>query len=192
MRESPKISAPGPGSRYLFTVILLFGVFFQAAEAGRVVKTLSAKNNATVLRTGIEPIAYASDSVFCDGRVLRRGSDYSLNYLTGKLSFSSPIACDSIVIICVQLPRWLTESVGNPVPEGKRLIRLDSEPPNAFPRPPGDRKISLSGNKSFSFSVGQTGESSFSQGLNVDFEALLAHNLRVRGSVSDRIGSSGD
>jgi len=189
MRESPNIAAPGPGSLFLFTVIFLFGLFFHAAEAGRIEKSLSPKEGATVVQTGIGPIAYASDSVFCDGRILRRGSDYSLNNLTGKLSFLSPIECDSLVIVCVQLPRWLTESVGHRAPEGKRLIRLGSEPPTAFPRPPSDRRITLSGNKSFSFSVGRTGESSFSQGLNVDFEVLPAHDLRVRGSISDRIGS---
>jgi hypothetical protein len=110
--------------------------------------------------------------------------------MTGEVSFLAPTACETIIIACIQLPTWLTESVGNPVPEGERLIRIGPEIPAGSRSPSDPRRISLSGNKSFSFSVGRTGQSNFSQGLNVDVDAVLAPNLRVRGSVSDRIGST--
>jgi hypothetical protein len=84
----------------------------------------------------------------------------------------------------------MSEQAGNPVPEGKKFLEIKSD---VF-RPTGQRsasprKFTLSGNKSFSFNVGRSGDGRFSQGLNIDFDASLANDLHLRGSVSDRIGS---
>ncbi len=162
-----------------------------SAHAGRVRKSFPLSAKSRVIETGIAPIADGSDSVLCDGDLLRRGDDYEINLLTGRLTFVYQSVCDSIILIAFQLPAWLTEPVGNPVPQGSKRIYLETNPGNLPHRPvSGPQKIKLSGNKSFSFNVGRSGEGRFSQGLNIDFDALLTGGLRARGSVSDRIGST--
>jgi hypothetical protein len=170
-------------------VLIMF--FTCSAHAGRIVESLLPLPNNRVIETGIAPIADGSDSVLCDGDLLRRGDDYEMNLLTGRLTFVYQPVCDSIVLIAFQLPAWMVEPVGNPVPRGSKRIYLETNPGNRPSRPVSSpRKITLSGNKSFFFNVGRSGEGRFSQGLNIDFDALLTCGLRARGSVSDRIGST--
>ncbi|MDD4050466.1 MAG: hypothetical protein PHR28_01025 [candidate division Zixibacteria bacterium] len=136
------------------------------------------------------PLAAGSDSVFCDGRLLQRDTDYQFNLLTGELILAPEVSCDSVVFSAFQLPDWFLSSSGNPVPQGKRLLRLDSimvEP--IRPTETRPQKLTLSGNKSFSLSVGRSGEGTFSQGLDVDFDALMGAGLHLRGSISDRGGA---
>ncbi len=193
MRERRKTTAHNFRRFSILLGIFLLGLHFQTALAGRTTALFTVGDSTTSLQTGIRPIADGSDTVLCGGRVLQREADYTINLQTGEMIFRSIPSCDTIVIVCIQLPSWMAASIGEPVPEGKRLLRFATDPPQP-PVPPssGRQKISLSGNKSFSFTVGRGGEGHFSQGLNVDFDALLSENLRVRGSVSDRIGSSGE
>lgn len=142
-----------------------------------------------VLQTGALPIAAGSDSIYCGEMLLQRGRDYTINLQTGQISFAAPPPCDSVTVVTFRLPPWLAEPVGNPVPQGKRLLSLGSTAPiPSPPSGPASRQITLSGSKSFAFTVGRSGEGHFSQGLNLDFDAHMADDLRLRGSISDRIG----
>ena len=141
------------------------------------------------METGLQSIAAGSDSIYCDGHLLNRGIDYTVNLHTGRLTFSDSADCDSLVVTVFRLPEWMTAPAGNPVAPGERLFRPDTgptEPPIAGEA--SRSKITVSGNKSFSFNIGRAGEGRFSQGLNLDFDALPADNLRIRGSISDRLG----
>ena len=143
------------------------------------------------METGLQSIAAGSDSIYCDGHLLNRGIDYTVNLHTGRLTFSDSADCDSLVVTVFRLPEWMTAPAGNPVAPGERLFRPDTgptEPPIAGEA--SRSKITVSGNKSFSFNIGRAGEGRFSQGLNLDFDALPADNLRIRGSISDRLGAS--
>ncbi|MCP4566037.1 MAG: hypothetical protein GY841_00495 [FCB group bacterium] len=160
--------------------------------AAQIVKQLSVQPEITSYETGLKFIAVGSDSVLCSETLLDPTADYTLNLRTGVLALKHPLDCDRLTVIAFQLPDWMTASAGNKVPPGKRLIQLDSllfTPVRNIKS--SSKKINLSGNKSFSFNVGRSGSGRFSQGLNLDFDALIADDMRLRGSVSDRIGSTG-
>jgi hypothetical protein len=128
----------------------------------------------------------------CGGHLLERGQEYTINHHSGRLAFNEPPSCDSILLTAFRLPRWLMSPSGNAASQGKRLLDVEFDPTRfSSQKRASPQKISISGNKSFSFTVGRAGEGRFSQGLNVDFDARIADDLRLRGSVSDRGGTSG-
>jgi hypothetical protein len=159
-------------------------------EAGTVSQAIPVNSSTKAVETGLLPIALDSDSVYCGGRLLKRGEDYDINVHSGRLTFIKTPACDTIIIRAFRIPHWLTSPSGNPVPEGKRLLGIADEPvpPPSFSSS-SVKKITISGNKSFSFNVGRTGDGRFSQGLNLEFDARMADDLRLRGSVSDKSGT---
>jgi hypothetical protein len=177
---------------FLCAATAFFIVGMSAPASGgqiRLVLQHSSDTTSHVWEIGRRPLAAGSDSVFCNERLLQREVEYHVNPLTGELTLAPDVSCDSVVFSAFQLPEWLLSSSGNPVPQGKRLLRLDSikfEPMQ--PAETGPRKLTLSGNKSFSMTVGRTGEGRFSQGLDVDFDALTSGGLHLRGSISDRGG----
>ncbi len=149
-------------------------------------------DSSSIFRSNLTNLALHSDSVFCNGTLIPRTA-YAIDYKSGVVSFNSVPECDTVLVVAFQLPGWLTSSIGNTVPEGKKSIitiegitGIDNRTNRA------QREVNLSGNKSFSFIVGRSGEGNFSQGLNLEVDASLADNLRLRGAVSDRIGAGGN
>lgn len=167
-------------------LLLLPGEIF----AGRVSLVIPVGDSGSMFETGLQPLAFESDSVYCDGRLLQRGDDYTINLQNGRLIFANPPLCDTIMFTAFQIPSWLNTPSGNPVPLGKKLLEVGGES-DYSPLVSGRsaRKLTLSGNKSFSFQVGRTGEGRFTQGLNLDFDAHMTDGLRLRGAVSDRGGT---
>lgn len=161
------------------------------ANAEKIVKFLTLNPDQNKIETYAAPIAAGTDSVFCGEYQLQRNVDYELNPISGRMTLLHQVDCDSLRFIIFRLPPWLAESYGNPVPQSSSSLNLElgslspTQPDRTRPQ-----KFQLSGNKSFSFAVGRNGEGRFSQGLNIDFDALLAEDLQVQGSISDRIGSS--
>jgi len=173
-------------------LLLLLIILFSSVKAGYVERILFFPPEGVEIETGVKPIAVGSDSLFCAGHLLQRDRDYSLNILTGCISFASRPSCDTLFFTAFQLPLWMMAATGNPVPEGKRILLLEPElirTPEAAAT--SNQRINLSGNKTFSLAVGRTGEGYFSQGLNLDFDALLAADLHLHGSISDRMGAGG-
>lgn len=176
-------------SRLIVPEALVIGglIFSSSASAGVIFRSFPVSDVSRIIETGLYPAAAGSDSVFCDGQLLTRGLQYSFNSLTGRLTLTDQVSCDSVAVRVFLLPRWLASSLGNPVPPGRKPLRIETTAPAAAtPARNGEQKITLSGNKSFMFSVGRGGDGQFSQGLNLDFDALLSRNLHLRGAVSDR------
>ena len=160
--------------------------------AGRISLILPIRDSVSTINTGRRPLAFESDSVYCNDRLLQRGHDYTINPISGQLSLINQPLCDTLRFTAFLLPSWLNDPSGNPVPQGKRLLEVSDVTDYRSPvTGQSVRKLSLSGNKSFSFQVGRSGEGRFSQGLNLDFDARMADGLRLRGAVSDR-GTTGN
>ncbi|MCK5127460.1 MAG: hypothetical protein KAR42_14485 [candidate division Zixibacteria bacterium] len=180
-----------PKSFFLLFIILAFCFLNQDSTAANFSKKIKV-SNSNVINLGVSNIAAGSDSLFCQGTLIPRDS-YRIDYRSGVVYLGSTVACDTISIKGYQIPEWMLLPEGNAVPEGKRFIALNSDAFQNIGRNSANaRKVNLSGHKSFSFLVGRSGEGSFSQGLNLEVDALLADNLRLRGAVSDRIGSNGN
>ena len=168
-------------------IALLAGAGPVGAEKLRLV--FSSDSTAEEINSNIYPIVVGSDSIFCGGIRLERESDYQINYRNGRINVNNNLSCDSLVIIVYRIPDWLAQSSGNSVPLTGGYLRLPVETePDSTVRRPGGGKINLSGNKSFSFNVGRSGDGVFSQGLNIDFDAEPSPGLKIRGAISDRIG----
>ena len=177
----------------LFSCLLAGLVLFAWAEtisARAVSRTISVISSGAI-PTGLSHIAEGSDILLCGGLILTRDS-YTLDYISGLLTLKDSLPCDSIIIRAYQIPPWMAASAGNRVTPGQKFISFADDSRRENEAAGTAREISLSGNKSFSFIVGRSGEGYFSQGLNVEVDALLADNLRLRGAVSDRIGSNGN
>lgn len=175
----------------VLTIALLLSITPRAA-AERISRFLNIQTDQNRFETYAFPFAAGSDSVFCGDRQLEPGVEYDLNTITGRLTILKRPDCDSLRLTVWRVPGWLAEPYGNPLPRESQSLSLDigtaarEQAGLAHPR-----RFSLTGNKSFSFAVGRSGEGRFSQGLNVDFDALLSANLTARGSISDRIGAAG-
>jgi hypothetical protein len=174
-------------ARVCIPVIISIGAATSAASAGVTSKSFPVAQSTPIIETALFPAAFGSDTVFCGGQLLSPGVQYSFNPLTGRLSLNGNVPCDSITVQVFLLPKWVASGLGNPVPPGRKPLRIETGvqamPPSS---PSSEQKITLSGNKSFQFAVGRTGDGQFSQGLNLDFDALLSPTLHLRGAVSDR------
>ncbi|MEZ5358462.1 MAG: hypothetical protein R3F48_06480 [Candidatus Zixiibacteriota bacterium] len=190
MKRPISKSRSGPFACVLaLLALLLFTTAYLSADK---ISTRVFIDSSGVVSTGLQYLAAGSDSMFCDDAVIPR-SDYTVDYRSGFIAFSTLPSCDSIIFIVYQLPEWMTAPVGNSVPPGKKFITVGADIIGRQGEPEGAaREISLSGNKSFAFIVGRSGEGAFSQGLNIEVDAILADNVRLRGAVSDRIGSDGN
>jgi len=160
------------------------------AAAEQMSLAIPVSDSIMTVETGLFPAAFASDSVYCGGRLLQPDSEYTFNPQNGRLNLILPLSCDTILLHVFRIPPWLVSPTGNRPPPGRRLLDIETDLID-MPRPSvaSPQKISLSGSKSFAFMVGRSGEGSFSQGLNLDFDARVAEDLRMRGSVSDRTGA---
>jgi len=182
-----------PTSRYI-CVCLFAAIFLACLQLPLTAESIEKrfpKPTQNDVMFGASPIAAESDSVWCGGTLLDRRTDYSVNNLTGRFTFTKDLPCDTLIIRLFVLPAWLMAPAGNPVPPSRKFIALGGSDFSPATSANDARKISLSGNKSFSLAVGRGGDSRFSQGLNIDFDARLTSQVTVRGSISDRIGSSG-
>lgn len=168
-------------------ILLITAAPISTTCAKTITRTFLVSTGTTRVETGLAPAANNSISVICDNRQLNSPAEYEFDLRTGVLTLTGSPSCDSLVVSVFLLPDWLITTAGNPVPEGKKFIQslvpIQVQPPASASELD---KIKLSGNKSFLFSVGRSGAGRFSQGLNLDFEALLAKNLQIRGAVADR------
>jgi hypothetical protein len=181
-----------PKAVIIFLAAAMCVLLTSAARAEYYSIKLSIHNNDTLIQTDVAPFAEKSDSIYCGDRLLKRDIDYRLHPRTGKLKIITIIECDSVDIHVFRLPQWLYESLGNNPGEGRKFINLPGTSSNSQMGRASTRdlrKVNLSGNKSFAFNVGQSGQSNFSQGLSVDFDARFGSGLSIRGSVSDKINS---
>lgn len=183
--------------RYIRRIVVLIALtalmfIFSAPLSARKVHLYITVDSSGVLVTGTPNLAAGSDSLFCDSVLLSR-DEYTINYKSGLITLDQHPGCGSLSFTAFQLPDWMTAAVGNAVPPGRKFLSADT---NIMGSPDHSRTtardITLSGNKSFAFIVGRSGEGTFSQGLNIEVDAMLADNLRLRGAISDRIGADGN
>lgn len=132
-----------------------------------------------------------SDSLFLNGHLMARDSDYKVNSDPGyfDLSSLSPRAIDTLTVVYHELPAWLQKSYGRSVPDIPGNTSTTSLPPITARRPlpsPFAQDIKLSGAKSFRFSTRTAAGSEFGQTLDLKITGQLSPGLGISGAISDR------
>ncbi|UCE23141.1 MAG: hypothetical protein JSU74_07480 [Candidatus Zixiibacteriota bacterium] len=141
--------------------------------------------------TGSRFIFYNSDSLFLNGRLLRRDLDYIFDTRRGTFDLSrlETQADDTLAIVFHPVPSWLQSFYGTPMPE---TTPSGSVPPIYMPqtqhagRGRGAGDIDISGAKTFRFTTRSAGASNFSQSLDLNVTGEVAPGLELTGAISDR------
>ncbi|MEW6050569.1 MAG: hypothetical protein AB1644_05850 [Candidatus Zixiibacteriota bacterium] len=131
-----------------------------------------------------------SDSLFLNGRPVTRGLEYSYNITSRCFDLSRlPVdATDTLRITFIELPAWLNQSFGRPIPETNVPAAIQAAAPltTSPPRTPFPGNMKISGYKSFRVSAGTSGETDFGQTLDLKVAGEISPGVTLTGAVSDR------
>ncbi len=136
------------------------------------------------------PFFTDSDSLYLNGRLLIRGVEYRVgkNVRSVDLSNLEVDENDTLLITYHELPPWIPNTFGQPLPTPSV-----SGSPVAPPAPAtgGQRRtstgtMSLTGAKSFRFSARSAGASDFGQSLDLNITGELSPGLKITGAITDR------
>ncbi len=141
---------------------------------------------------GASLVMTGSDSLWFNSRLLEPGIDYE--FMPRRQAFvienQSPVATDTLRLRYQPAPGWLQLTYGRQPPLDPSLghdrDRVDKRPSHLPPAARSAANVSITGAKSLRFSARSDGSSDFGQSLDIRIEGMLATNLRVAGSVSDR------
>lgn len=181
-----------PARRWIHFLVLLSIVLPASSHSSSIDRVWVGDSIPPTIFTGTGFILSGSDSLWLNGRLLQSGVHYE--FQPRRRAFALKIRdltpTDTLRVHYRPAPAWLRPTYGrqpllNPPPRRlKQPGDLTSLPPSSAGRPPGD--VSISGAKTVRFSARSDGSSDFGQSLDMRIEGLLAENLRVVGSVSDR------
>jgi hypothetical protein len=170
--------------RVLLLVIVLSGLAetIQAATA-----ILIGASTIGPYQLGHTQIISASEKIVYQGRTLIRETDYQIDYGDGYVVFSQPILIgDTIFVQFDVLPLNIktSYSIMKPVPAGVQETTIYNP---TVVRPIGSTEgLELFGSQRFVVNIGNRGEPSMSQSLDLSISGKLAPGVDVKGSVSDR------
>lgn len=179
---------------YITAILFPFLISLAAGE----VKTISKDSFpqgipiAFSLKLGYGPIVTDSDSLFADTVLLKRGVDYKIDYLRGRIDLYLPdsLRFDSLYIRYTPLPSWLNNrygiAPGRALSENRQIVpRREENKPSSVNRG-NDSELRLNGAKRFSFLSRTSGGSEFNQSLELTVDGNLSEDLTISGAVSDR------
>jgi len=176
----------------LIVIIASLTILVLSSHAAVTKETYVGETIPKFLSTESRLIFSGSDSLFLNGRLLNRDSDYSFSREDGGYDLSTLAVGpnDTLVVSYRTAPGWLVQSFGNSIAE--IAPHISQSPPSQMPIIPSRLQtavfsdISISGAKTFRFATQSTGTSDFGQSLDLNIEGNLAENLKITGAISDR------
>jgi len=137
-------------------------------------------------RLGYPHIIVNSQHITIGGRLLYPDVDYRFNYDDGLVFLTKPLATDdTLKIDFAVLPIELKPSYFQLRPsEIAGIDTVASSPPTA--KKWNESQLNIAGSKGFFINIGNAGEPSLSQSLDLDISGQLAEEIYLTGSISDR------
>ncbi|HWR83828.1 MAG TPA: hypothetical protein VN285_11050 [Candidatus Deferrimicrobium sp.] len=176
------------------TAMILFWLFVTVGASMVEAKTEMRFAGADIpqrISVGTGDIFYDSDSLWLNGRLLKRDIDYLFDGRSGTIDLTrlnhSPT--DTLVLSYEPLPAWMRRIYGRPLPSvaAQGVDRsIPASPAVGKAATLSHPDITIAGAKSFQFSARSTGGSDFSQSLDLHVSGSLAPGITISGAVSDR------
>ncbi|MDH3890234.1 MAG: hypothetical protein OEV49_04055 [candidate division Zixibacteria bacterium] len=183
--------ASGLSRSFFLTISSLLFMLAASVTGGTVRQVLVGPDIPSRLFIGSHHIFDGSDSLYFNGRHLRRGVDYSFASGQGAFDLSSlePTVNDTLIASYHRLPEWLKTSYGASLPTttpAQPTVPEFSTDLGLPGRAADESSVSLTGAKTFRFLARTNGPSQFSQSLDLSVEGELAPGVIISGAVSDR------
>ena len=137
-------------------------------------------------------IITGSESVSLNGRILRSGEDYFLDYNEGIFNLTKPASFNDTLIVEFQVsPLELKRSYVHKLPVAYVKSDTATFTPKAGKPKVFGSDLDIVGSKGFAVNIGDIGEPSLTQSLDLNITGQLTRDVFIRGSVTDRnFGSS--
>lgn len=173
--------------RLILAVILSFSVSAGIYASSDLKLTLNGMGSAGPYRLNHTHILVNSEQVMLNGAKLSRNADYRIDYNDGFLMFFKSIGqADTLEIHYKVVPIEIRDSytLRKPVAYEESDTALYTQTPST-PKQPGGN-LDIVGSKGFAINIGNVGEPSLTQSLDLGITGQLTRDVFVRGSVSDR------
>jgi hypothetical protein len=182
------ISAPKYPVLIYLGIITLLTFIAPAVTAGE--KICPPDIVKPLLRIYEGPLISYSDTIMIGNRLLRRDVDYKINYLNGSVTLYDTVlpVDDTLLIKYTPLPLWLKSRYGIDAGRSVSAKKLQRETSGYYPGKqtlPAGSDITIKGAKRFSVTSQTSGDSRFTQSLEMSISGMLAENLEIYGSVAD-------
>jgi hypothetical protein len=132
-----------------------------------------------------------TDTLRLNGRLLRRGADYTIAETPPVLKLHHYIAglADTLEIRYTKWPSWLTKSWGRPIDEPlltSRPLPTPSAMKSQTPAALDNSSLRIAGAKSFRVTSGPGVGSAFGQSLDLAISGELSPGVQLSGAISDK------
>ena len=137
-------------------------------------------------RLGYAHILPNSEHIVIDGKFLDPEIDYRFNFDDGLIFLTAPLATDDSLSIDFEvLPIELKSSYFQLRPSAITEVDTTSNSPPPVRRW-SESQLNIAGSKGFFINIGNAGEPSLSQSLDLEISGQLAQEINLTGSISDR------
>jgi len=188
----PKLSIIRPQLCQLLYFCVFFQLFSLISFAATSKTTYTGASIPQFLPVDSRLIFFESDSLFLNGQLLTRNSQYTYDRERGGFDVSTLALTpnDTLVVCYRSAPNWLMKSFEQSLPEISPELHQSAQ---VFPVPISKRlqstnlsDISISGAKTFRFTTQTAGTSNFCQSLDLNIQGNLTSDVKLSGTISDR------
>lgn len=145
----------------------------------------------TRIELGRSFIVPESDTVMLDGRLLKRGDDYRINFLRGTIILLR--AATGNEILEVRFSRWpfpfdpvFVSNIADRLAEGSEETRIEPVPGRVrSEEPTAAHRLNVSGSKTVGISIGTAKDLSLDQSLKLTMVGEVAKDLEIKAYLTD-------
>ncbi len=167
----------------VFLLICLTGI---AVSGQKIRVDIAGMGTTGPYRLGYEHIIAESESITYKDSLLVRGDDYRIEYDDGFIVLARPLAStDTLLIEFEVIPIELKQSYVwlKPVATGETdTVEYTPSPQLSH----WGQRLDVVGSKGFAINIGNVGEPSLTQSLDLDISGEVSRGVFIKGSISDR------
>ena len=170
-----------------FKAVFLFACLIGIAESGQdIIIDIAGMETAGPYRLGYTHIIAGSELITYRDNLLVRDEDYRIEYDDGFIVLTKPLALtDTLNIKFEIVPIEIKQSYIRLKPVA--AAESDTAEYVASPQPMRwNEQLDVVGSKGFAINIGNVGEPSLTQSLDLDINGELSRGVFIKGSISDR------
>jgi hypothetical protein len=172
--------------RALILVLIIFAI---SHGDSIISNTIVGAGTIGPYQLGYQHILVDSDSVNYRGLALTRTVDYQINYNDGYIVFAKPAPMGDTIIVrfaAISLKLKTSYALIRPLAVESGDMTQAVPNPGNLGQSSDQGGLSLLGSQRFIVNIGNRGEPSLSQSLDLTISGQLAQGVSVKGSISDR------
>jgi len=171
--------------RRAIAVILVLMIAGIADSGGDISMAIPGMGTNGPYRLNHTHIIVDSESITLHGRLLSRVDDYRIEYNDGFIVLTEPLPLtDTLQVRFSVVPLSLKQSYRwlQPVAVADTTAAINQPSSGSFHR---SSRLDIIGSKGFAVNIGNIGEPSLTQSLDLDISGEISRGVRVKGSISD-------